>query len=55
VQILLDVKEYEFDLSDKLQLQITDSHIIVATTQNELVDSKCKSSIMLMKVPIAEM
>jgi hypothetical protein len=55
VQVLLDVKEYEFDLSDKLQLQITDSHIIVATTQNELVDSKCKSSIKLMKVPIAEM
>jgi hypothetical protein len=55
---LLDAKEESIfaNFSDSLQLQITDSHITVATTQNEYIDSKCKGIIKLMKVPIvAEM
>jgi hypothetical protein len=56
VQHLLDAKEDGWNLTDSLQLQITDSHITIATTQNEYVDSKTKSIIKLMKVPIvAEM
>jgi hypothetical protein len=51
---LLDGKD-GYDFTDSLQLQITDSHINVATTQNELVDSKRKIAIKLMKIPIAEM
>ena len=56
VQQLLDAKEDGGNLTDSLQLQITHSHITIATTQNEKFDSKIKSSIKLMKVPIvAEM
>jgi hypothetical protein len=53
---LLDAKELVWNYNDSLQLQITDSHITVATTQNENIDFKIKSIIKLMKVPIiAEM
>jgi hypothetical protein len=56
VQHLLDAKDYDWkNFCDSLQLQITDSHIMVATTQNDRDDYKWKSSIKLMKVPIAEM
>ena len=56
VQQLLDAKEDWGNSTDSLQLQIAHSHITIATTQNEEVDSKIKSSIKLMKVPIvAEM
>jgi hypothetical protein len=56
VQHLLDAKEDWGVSTDSLQLQITNSHITIATTQNEWVDSKYKSIIKLMKVPIvAEM
>jgi hypothetical protein len=57
VQHLLDAKEYYQNLTDSLQLQITNSHITIATTQNvEVDDDKYKSIIKLMKVPIvAEM
>ena len=56
VQHLLDAKEDSWNYTDSLQLQITNSHITIATTQNEWVDSKTKSIIKLMKVPIvAEM
>ena len=56
VQHLLDAKEDWGVLTDSLQLQITNSHITIASTQNEEIDDKIKSSIKLMKVPIiAEM
>jgi hypothetical protein len=57
VQHLLDAREDWSNLTDSLQLQITHSHITIATTQNEEVDyPKYKSTIKLMKVPIvAEM
>jgi hypothetical protein len=55
VQHLLDAKDGS-NLTDSLQLQITHSHITIAATQNDWVDSKYKSIIKLMKVPIvAEM
>jgi hypothetical protein len=41
--------------TDSLQVQITDSHIIIAATSNEDVEEDgYKSSIKVMKVPIAE-
>ena len=53
VQHLLDAKEDLVNFTDSLQLQITHSHITIATTQNEEVDEgKYKSCIKLMKVPI---
>jgi hypothetical protein len=52
VQQLLDAKEDGGNLTDSLQLQITHSHITIATTQNEGAYPKFKSSIKLMKVPI---
>ena len=52
VQHLLDAKEDDVNLTDSLQLQITHSHITIATTQNEKVNSKWNSCIKLMKVPI---
>ena len=52
MRLLLDAKEYGWNFSDSLQLQITDSHIMVAATHNKYVDSKGKGSIKLMKVPI---
>jgi hypothetical protein len=51
---LLDAKEIMFNLTDSLQLQITDSHIIIPTTHNEKVDGKRKKSIKMMRVPFAE-
>ena len=39
---------------DSLQVQITDSHIIIAATSNEEVDYKWNSSIKVIKVAIAE-
>jgi hypothetical protein len=41
--------------TDSLQVQITDSHIIIAATSNEDVDDGYKSSIQVRKVAIAEM
>jgi hypothetical protein len=56
VQHLLDAKEEYANLTDSLQLQITNSHITIATTHNEKVYPGWKSIIKLMKVPIvAEM
>jgi len=52
VQHLIDAKEYWGVPTDSLQLQITNSHITIATTHNEEIDDRCKSSIKLMKVPI---
>jgi hypothetical protein len=40
--------------TDSLQVQITDSHIIIAANSNERVDGKWKSSIKVMKVAISE-
>ena len=56
VQHLLDAYESFGNCSDSVQLQITpQSHIMIATTQNDRIDSKLEGSIKLMKVPIAEM
>ena len=49
VQHLLDTIEWLGNYSDSLQLQITNSHIKIATTHNQSGQSKIK----LMKVPIA--
>ena len=40
--------------TDSLQVQITDSHIIIAATSNEDVSEGWKSSIKVMKVAISE-
>ena len=52
---LLKADEHEGNLNDSLQLKITNSHIVIATTQNEKVYGKFKSSIKVIKVPNAEM
>jgi hypothetical protein len=49
VQHLLDTIEWFGNLSDSLQLQITNSHITIAVAHNPSDQSKIK----LMKVPIA--
>jgi hypothetical protein len=55
VQHLLYAKDGS-NSTDSLQLQITNSHITIASTQNEGIYPKFKSSIKLIKVPIvAEM
>jgi hypothetical protein len=54
VQHLLDAEEFVWNFTDSLQLQIDYSHIMIATTQNEKFGDG-KSSIKLMKVPIAEL
>jgi hypothetical protein len=51
---LLDAEEFVWNFTDSLQLQIDYSHIMIATTQNEKFGDG-KSSIKLMKVPIAEL
>jgi hypothetical protein len=51
---LLDAEEFVWNFTDSLQLQINYSHIMIATTQNEKFGNG-KSSIKLMKVPIAEL
>jgi hypothetical protein len=60
---MLDAFEHFEIHTDCLQLQITSSDIIVASTLNEgsydeynrfTVDNGCKNIIKLMKVPIAE-
>ena len=51
---LLDAED-NWSYSDSLQLQITNSHISVAATHNELMyNFKFKSTINFIKVPIAE-
>ena len=52
LQRLLDTKMARF--TDSLQVQITDSHIIIAATSNEWVDNGFKSTIQVRKVAIAE-
>ena len=67
VVIINDLKSYQSSLkhlldaednwsySESLYLEITNSHITVADTHNELMyNFKFKSTINLMKVPIAE-
>ena len=49
---LLDTKSYGF--TDNLQIKITDSHIIIAATNDVVEDGKYKSSIKVMKLAIAE-
>ena len=50
VEHLFNVEEWFLKYSDSLQLHFSCSHITIATTQNELVDSERKSSIKLMKM-----
>jgi hypothetical protein len=54
MQNLLNAKRGYDNLTDSLQLQLTNSYIKIATIQNEYesVDDKYKSSIKLMKIPI---
>ena len=52
LQRLLDTKGSGW--TDSLQVQITDSHIIIAATNNEKVEDGHKSSIKVMKVAISE-
>jgi hypothetical protein len=54
IKHLLDAKEIMWNLTDSLQLQITDSSIIIATTHNEKVDGKKKKTVKMMRVPFAE-
>jgi hypothetical protein len=48
------LKEFENDnnVTDSLQLQITDSHIVIAATQNEFSNPTYNRKIKVMKVPI---
>jgi hypothetical protein len=48
VKHLLDAAD-DWNFTENLQLQITNSHITIATNHNEYVDLKYKSSIKLMK------
>jgi hypothetical protein len=48
---MLDAYELGYNYSDSLQLQITDSHITVATSYNSWTFSGAK----LIKVPLPEM
>jgi hypothetical protein len=52
VQHLLDAKEEYTTFTDSLHLQINNSYITIATTQNVEINSKWYHSIKLMKVPI---
>jgi hypothetical protein len=52
VNQLLDANEEYSTLTDSLQLQITNSYIMIAATQNVKVEYKWNRSIKLMKVPI---
>jgi hypothetical protein len=55
LKLLLEAKDdYPKHLSDSLQLQITPSDIVIATTQNEKVEGiDCKRSIKIMKLKVA--
>jgi hypothetical protein len=48
------LKEFENDknLTDSLQLQITDSHIMIAATQNKAANPTSNRQIKIIKVPI---
>jgi hypothetical protein len=55
LKFLLEAKEdYEWNLSDSLQLQINPSNIVIATTENERVGAgNYKRSVKVMKVKVA--
>ena len=55
LKLLLEAKEDSYNFSDSLQLQITPSDIVIATTQNEKVGDKYKRSVKVMKVKVAKM
>jgi hypothetical protein len=56
LKLLIEAKEDYLNYSDSLQLQITPSDIVIATTQNKGVkDDKYKMSVKLMKVKVAKM
>jgi hypothetical protein len=40
IKVLFEAKEINYNYTDSLQLQITPSDIVIATTQNEKVGTK---------------
>jgi hypothetical protein len=53
LQRLLEDKDDDHgNLTESLQVLINPSQIVIATTKNELIEWKYKSSIHLMKIPI---
>jgi hypothetical protein len=56
LKLLLEAKEdYNLNLTDSLQLQITPSEVVIATAQNEYIGDKYKRSVRVMKVKVAKM
>ena len=53
LQHMLDVQDNQTaGLTDRIQVNITPSQIVIAAAQNEAVGGKNKVSIKLMKIPI---
>jgi hypothetical protein len=52
---LLEAEEDNWNNTDSLQLQITPSDIVIATTQNVRVGGNYKRSVRVMKVKVAKM
>ena len=56
LKLLLEAKEDRWNFSDSLQLQITPSEVVIATTQNERIGfGNYKRSVKAMKVKVAKM
>ena len=56
LNLLLEAKENLYNYTDSLQLQITPSVIVIATTQNERVEGgNYKKSVKVIKVMVAKM
>jgi hypothetical protein len=56
LKLLIEAKEDVWNYTDSLQLQITPSEVVIATTQNERVEGGyCKRSVKVMKVKVAKM
>jgi hypothetical protein len=56
LKLLLEAKEDNFNQSDSLQLQITPSEVVIATTQNVWIGGDHhKRSVKVMKVKVAKM
>ena len=55
LKLLLEAKEESWNLTDSLQLQITSSDIVIATTQNKYTRRKYNSSVKIMKMKVGKM
>ena len=54
LELLLEARDYG-NFPDSLQFQVTSSHIVIATTQNEKIrEEKWKRGLKVMKVKIAD-